>query len=70
MEKSLYVTRVYLNTDWVDDQEDRKFCSGNVPILAGRPITWLTKKTSVALSTMKVEYITLYEAIKKVIHFA
>jgi len=65
-EKALHV---YTDADWAGDQNDRKSCSGNVHILVGEPISWFSKKqTSVALSTMKAEYVALSKATKETIH--
>lgn len=64
--KPLYA---YTDANWAGDQDERKSCSGSVHILAGGPISWFSKKqTSVALSTMEAEYISLAEAIKETIH--
>ena len=52
----------YCDADWAGDRDDR---SGNVFMLAGGPISWLSKKQAiVTLSTSEAEYIALCAAKK------
>jgi len=53
----------FSDADWAADSNDRKSVSGYIFNLASRPIAWSSKKqTSVALSTMKAEYMALTHA--------
>jgi len=61
--------RAYVDADWTGDTDDRRSCSGNIFMLANGPISWQAKKQkSVALSTMKAEYMSLSEASKETIY--
>lgn len=61
--------QAFTDSDWAGDIDDRKSCTGNVIILAGGPISWRSKKqASVALSTIKAEYVALAEISKEIIY--
>lgn len=61
--------RAYSDSDWAEDIDDRKSCSGNVLTLATSPISWKSRKqASVALSTMEAEYAALSEVSREVIY--
>ena len=58
----------YSDADWAGDVDDRHFTSGNVFFLAGRAVSWLSKKqATVALSTAEAEYVALSAATQEVI---
>ncbi|KAG9109018.1 hypothetical protein FRC07_008383, partial [Ceratobasidium sp. 392] len=53
----------YSDADWGNNLLDRKSISGNVFLLGGAAISWSAKKqATVALSTMKAEYMSLSHA--------
>ena len=55
----------YSDADW-GAGEDRKSISGYIFILAGGAVSWSSKKQStIALSSMEVEYIALVQAVKE-----
>lgn len=63
--KNLFV-KGYLDSNWVGDKESQKSISEFIFILKNGPVSWCSKKQSiVALSSIKVEYITLTLAAKK-----
>ena len=48
----------YSDADWGGDMDDRRSTTGNVFLLAGGAVSWLSKKqTVVALSTSEAEYV-------------
>ena len=50
----------FSDADWGDDLDDRHLTTGNVFLLAGGAVSWLSKKQAVvALSTSEAEYVTL-----------
>jgi hypothetical protein len=58
----------YADTDWASDINDCKSTSGYVFKLAGTAVSWSSKKqTSIALSSIKVKYITRAHAAKEAI---
>ena len=53
----------YSDADWAGDIDGRHSTSGNVFFLAGRAVSWLSKKqATVALSTAEAEYVALSAA--------
>ena len=49
---------VYSDADWAEDPDDPHSTTGNLILMAGGPISWLSKKQLiVALSTSEAEYI-------------
>ena len=65
----------YSDADYAGDRDNRRSTSGFVFMLAGGPITWLSKKqTSVALSTCEAEYMAMSKAsteamwLRKLLH--
>ncbi len=58
----------YSDADWAGDQDDRHSTSGNLFLMAGGPVSWLSKKQAiVALSTCEAEYVALSTATQETI---
>ena len=58
----------YIDVDWVDDQETRRFTRDYLFILYENVVNWSSKRqATVALSSCEVEYITQTQIAKKVI---
>ena len=58
----------YSDADWAGDLDDRHSTSGNLFLLAGGPVSWLSKKQStVALSTADAEYMSLSGATQEAV---
>ncbi len=60
----------YSDADWTaaGDVDDRHSTTGNLFIMAGAPVSWLSKKQAiVALSTSEVEYVALSMATQEVV---
>ena len=58
----------YTDSDWAGDLDDRHATTGNVFLMAGGPISWLSKKQAVvALSTSEAEYVALSLATQEVV---
>ena len=58
----------YSDADWVNDTDDRHSTTGNVFIMSGGAISWLSHKHStVALSTAEAGYIALGSATQEAI---
>ena len=58
----------YSDATWAEDKADRKSTSGQVHLLCGAPISWLSKKqATVALSTAEAEFIALAASVQEVI---
>lgn len=56
----------YSDADWAGDQDDRRSTTGNIFLLAGGAVSWLSKKqATVALSTAEAEYIALSQAAQE-----
>lgn len=53
----------FSDADWAGDLDDRRSTTGNVFLLSGGAVSWLSKKQStVALSTAEAEYVALSQA--------
>jgi hypothetical protein len=53
----------YSDADWASSSLDCKSVSGNVFLLGGAAVTWLSKKQpTIALSTMEAEYMAIAQA--------
>ncbi|KAM9842570.1 uncharacterized protein ACBR49_013979 [Aulostomus maculatus] len=53
----------FSDADWAGDQDDRRSTTGNIFLLSGGAVSWLSKKqATVALSTAEAEYVTLSQA--------
>ena len=58
----------YSDADWANDLDDRHSTSGNVFVMSGGAISWLSQKqATVALSTAEAEYIALGSATQEAI---
>ncbi len=58
----------YFDTDWVGDSDDRHSMTGNLFLMSGGVVSWLSKKQAViALSTVEVEYIALSAAAQEAV---
>ena len=53
----------YSDADWPGDTDDCHSTNGNLFLMSGGPISWLSKKQAiVALSTSEAEYVALSAA--------
>ena len=67
-EKSKGVLVGYSDADWAGDMDDRHSTSGNLFLMAGGSISWLSKKQPVvALSTSEAEYVALSVATQEAV---
>ena len=58
----------YFDADWANDTDDRHSTTGNVFIMSGGAISWLShKQSTVALSTAEAEYVALGSATQEAI---
>ena len=58
----------YSDADWASSVDDRHSTSGNVMLIAGGAVSWLSKRqTTVALSTAEAEYVSLTTMIQEAI---
>ena len=58
----------YSDADWASDLDNRHSTTGNVFLMSGGAVSWLSQKqATVALSTAKAEYIALSSAIQEAI---
>ena len=58
----------YSDTDWASDLDNRHSTTGNVFLMSGGAVSWLShKQATVALSTAEAEYIALSSAIQEAI---
>jgi len=58
----------YSAADWVGYLDDRHSTTGNLFLMAGGLISWLSKKQAiVALSTLEAEYVALSSATQEVV---
>ncbi len=60
----------YINLDYASNYTDRKSTYGFVFMLYGGPVAWtLKKQRSVFTSTIKAEYVALYQGNKEAVWF-
>ena len=60
----------FSDADWGGDPDDRHSTTGNVFVLAGGAVSWLSKKQAVvALSTSEAEYMALSSAVQEALWF-
>lgn len=58
----------YSDADWAGDLDDRHSTTGNLFLLAGAAVSWLSKKQPVvALSTSEAKYVALSSAAQEAI---
>ncbi len=58
----------YSDADWAGDQDNRHSTSGNLFLMAGGAVSWMSKKQSmVALSTAESEYVALSVATQEAV---
>ena len=58
----------YSDADWASSVDDRHSTSGNVMLIAGGAVSWLSKRqATVALSTAEAEYVSLTTMIHEAI---
>lgn len=55
----------YSDADWAGDQDDCRSTTGNIFVLSGGAVSWLSKKQTAALSTAEAEYIALSQAAQE-----
>ena len=61
-----FMERSYTNSDFQSDLESRKYTSGYVFTLGGGAISWRNvKQSSIADSTMEVEYIATSKQLRR-----
>ena len=60
--------RVYCDSDWAQDRDDRRSTSGWIVMVAGGPVSWKCKKQPTrAMSSCEAEFISLSDATKEVL---
>ena len=58
----------YSDADWAGDQDDRHSTTGNLFVMSGSPVSWLSKKQlMVSLSTAEAEYVALSIATQEAV---
>ena len=58
----------YTDADWAGDLDDRHSTTGNIFMMGGGPVSWLSKKQAiVALSTSEAEYVALSFATQEIV---
>ena len=58
----------YSDSDWANDLDNRHSTTGNIFIMSGGAISWISQKqTTVALSTVEAEYVALGSATQEAI---
>ena len=63
----LWELRIYSDSDWAGDKDNRKSITGFIVFLLGAPILWRSKaQASVALSSTEAEFSALSEAAKEI----
>ena len=59
---------MYSDSDWASDLDTRRSTSGYVTMMAGAPISWMSKLQSiVATSSMEAEYVSAYPCVQEVV---
>ena len=58
----------YSDADWAGDPEDRHSTTGNLFLMTGGPVSWISKKQAiVALSTSEAEYVAVSTATQEAV---
>ena len=58
----------YTDADWANDMDNRHSTTGNVFLMSGGAVSWLSQKqATVALSTAEAEYVALGSATQEAI---
>jgi hypothetical protein len=58
----------YSDADWASNIDDRHSTSGNLFMIAGAAVSWLSKRqATVALSTAEAEYVALTSAVQEAV---
>ena len=58
----------YSDADWAGDMDDRHSTSGNLFLMSGGAVSWMSKKqATVALSTAEAEYVALSSAAQEAV---
>ena len=58
----------YSDANWASDINDRRSMTGNICIINGGPISWLSQKqSSVAQLTVEAEYVAIWSAVKRAV---
>ena len=58
----------FSDADWAKDMDDRHSTTGNLFVMSGGAISWLSRKQPVVTwCTVEVEYITLTEATQEAV---
>jgi len=61
--------KIYFDSDWAGNIDDRKSRSGNVLFFSDDPINWKSiKQTLIPLSTMEAEYAALCEVSREIVY--
>ena len=55
----------YSDADWAGDTDDRKSTSGYMFLIAGGPVSWKSRTSTVALSAAEAEYVALSAATQE-----
>ena len=59
----------YSDSDFASDTSDRKSVSGNIFMMQGGPVSWLSRKqTTVSMSTAEAEYVALSTCAQEAIY--
>lgn len=58
----------FTDADWASEIDERRSCTGNVIVMTGGAVTWMSKRQPiVALSSTEAEYIALSSMVKEII---
>ena len=58
----------FTDSDWASDKDTRRSTSGNIVLMAGAPVNWLSKlQAIVTVSSMEAEYIACFLVVQDVI---